>query len=498
MKEILSINLGQCGIQVASCFWEMLSDGITTKSENRFSDPEQVQSYFYNSSDETHQEGSLAAGLPGDIRGVRARCILVDSDLGTISEILQRQQLSLIDSSNIICGTEATGNNWSTAYCSYGPQYRSAMEELLRKTLETCDESFQYFSLTFGIAGGTGSGLGSYMLDVLSDEYGKVHRICNVVTQCSMAAVSPYNTLFCLQHLNDTSTISNFFSNEALLQQSLHSTAQILRHTKKNETRKESGFNQENALISSFLKGFGMATVSRRYPGFNMSSVVNTLTPLPGLNFTCPYMVPNHFIQEGATTEALTNELLKPANRISPIPLKERSLPMAMAIHGGFDTSSLKHIKRLKLRHNMVGWMRDAVKISLTGAFAKDAPAESRKGMYGIANDCSIYHFLKSSLSNFDCLYSKKAFLHHFSDALEEGDFSLARERVNALCSDYEEIAKFTIPPHHLFDEASAGSLGLQLKKVSDEQCCDVWNNVPGLITSDKRHWWDLNGTPLL
>ncbi|CDR94348.1 tubulin, putative [Babesia bigemina] len=497
MKEVLSINLGQCGIQVASCFWEMLANAVRTCSDKPTLDVEQVSSYFSDTNDNLTSDKMSAANREDYMSTLKARCILVDTDLGTISEILQRQHLHHIDSGNIVCGTEATGNNWSTAYCNYGPQYHEAMEELLSTNLEICDESFQYFNLIFGLAGGTGAGLGSYVLDLLSDEYGKVPRVCNVITEGTMAAVSPYNTVFCLKHLNDLSSITNLFSNEALSQQKIESSEQELLNTLKSKPSKEIGFNHENGLISSHLKEFGLATVSKNYPGFNMRSILNTLIPLPGLNLTCPSMAPKNIINEGATTETLINELVRPSNRISPIPQKIKSAPIAMAIHGRFNNDSFKYIKRLKLKHNMVGWNRDAVKISLPGVNYTEDASTKYGGMYGITNDSSISPFLQTSLSNFDRLYSKRAFWHHYSDVFGEDDFSTAREHIERLRADYETTSNFMMPPPHLLNETSLASLGVKVNNLSDKACTDVWNETPGIIESNKQYWWSLNGSPL-
>ncbi|GFE54088.1 tubulin epsilon [Babesia ovis] len=496
MKDILSINIGQCGVQIASCFWESFFKDLKTRSENPTKVLDDVKSFVTHPEIDRSSDYTSLDMSDSFIRKLRAKCILIDTDLSTISEVLQKQQLCQIEGENIICGTEATGNNWSTAFFNHGPLYHDAIEELLASNLEGCDESFQYFNLTFGLSGGTGGGLGSYILDILSDNYSKVHRICNVITQESMAVVSPYNTLFCLQHLNDMSSMTTLFSNEALLRQSSQSTAQILRDSNKDLTNKEYGFNEENAMISSHMKEIGLAAVSDRFPSFTMSSILNTLTPFPELNIMCPCMVPKHYIKEGIATELQTNELIRPCNRISPIPQKERSCPMAMAIYGNFNSSSMKYIKRLKLKHNMVGWMRDAIKISLPGSFAKQT--NKLEGMYGFSNDCALSSFLKTAISNFERLYAKKAFLHHFSDTLDSEDFSTAKDHMEELHTNYTEIAKYMIPPHHLLDETSIASLGVKLEKANDLQCRDPWNNVPGSLNSDKRYWWDLNGKPLL
>ena len=51
----------------------------------------------------------------------------------------------------------------------YGPKYQEDIGEKVRKQVELCD-SLQGFHLTHSLGGGTGSGLGTYILgEVLAD-----------------------------------------------------------------------------------------------------------------------------------------------------------------------------------------------------------------------------------------------------------------------------------------------------------------------------------------
>lgn len=61
------------------------------------------------------------------------------------------------------------GNNWAHGHHFYGPQYRDAILGKVRRTVEGCD-SLQSFLLLHSLGGGTGSGLGTYILQSLADE----------------------------------------------------------------------------------------------------------------------------------------------------------------------------------------------------------------------------------------------------------------------------------------------------------------------------------------
>jgi tubulin epsilon len=77
---------------------------------------------------------------------------------GPLSEVLDTQQL--------VYDVSGAGNNWAHGHHGYGPQYREQLMEKLRRTAEGCD-SLQSFLLLHSLGGGTGSGLGTYILGLL-------------------------------------------------------------------------------------------------------------------------------------------------------------------------------------------------------------------------------------------------------------------------------------------------------------------------------------------
>lgn len=61
------------------------------------------------------------------------------------------------------------GNNWAIGYTMASAQYEHVMEMIDREADNS--DSLEGFVLTHSIAGGTGSGFGSYMLEQLTDRY---------------------------------------------------------------------------------------------------------------------------------------------------------------------------------------------------------------------------------------------------------------------------------------------------------------------------------------
>jgi tubulin epsilon len=67
------------------------------------------------------------------------------------------------------------GNNWAQGHLEYGGMYREELAAKFQRTVEMCD-SLQSFFLLHSLGGGTGSGLGTFILSLLADEYPDVYR----------------------------------------------------------------------------------------------------------------------------------------------------------------------------------------------------------------------------------------------------------------------------------------------------------------------------------
>ena len=124
---------------------------------------------------------------------MKARALLVDMECGPLQETMRGPLGSLFDETQFVMDVYGSGNNFSHGHMMYGPQYRSKFEEGLRKNAEHCD-SLQTFLLTHSLGGGTGSGVGTYILSMLPDLYPEVSRfsICVFPSEGDDVITSPY------------------------------------------------------------------------------------------------------------------------------------------------------------------------------------------------------------------------------------------------------------------------------------------------------------------
>lgn len=71
---------------------------------------------------------------------------------------------------NFIHGQNGAGNNWAKGKYTEGAELSEEIMDQIRKEVELC-EALQGFQLMHSLGGGTGSGLGSNLIDKLSEDY---------------------------------------------------------------------------------------------------------------------------------------------------------------------------------------------------------------------------------------------------------------------------------------------------------------------------------------
>ena len=127
------------------------------------------------------------------------------------------------------------GNNWAQGYSAGEKVYEDLMEMLDREadgsdSLEVSPTSclpiltqswklirYQGFMLLHSIAGGTGSGLGSFLLERLNDRFPKkLIQTYSVFPEASDVVVQPYNSLLAMKRLVNNADSVVVLDNSAL------------------------------------------------------------------------------------------------------------------------------------------------------------------------------------------------------------------------------------------------------------------------------------------
>ena len=159
----------------------------------------------------------------------------------------------------------------------------------------------QGFMLTHSIAGGTGSGLGSFLLERLSDSFPKkIIQTYSVFPGVGDVVVQPYNNILAAKRLIENADSVIMVDN-----------LQLHKLVEQNMDQKEASFRQTNQLASSWVVQdacpsvtakltrssfmvpqvstvMAASTTTLRYPGYmnnDLVSLVSSLIPTPRCHF---------------------------------------------------------------------------------------------------------------------------------------------------------------------------------------------------------------------
>lgn len=257
-RKIISLAIGQCGNQVATSFWSRLclehgidNDGVLQHPEDSLDDRKDI--FFYEADDGRY--------VP--------RSIFIDLEPGVISGI-RRDYPKLYNPENYLILEEGgAGNKWSSGY-DYGTQHYEAISDAIRREAEVTD-SLEGFILCHSIAGGTGSGLGSCLLEHLSDDFKKSTLMNYAVfpeKEGVDVVVEPFNSILSLKRLTQFSDAVVILDNASLFS----IAAKITEKDPLNLDPKA-----VNSLISTVMAA---TTATLRFPSYSNNDMVSLLAPL--------------------------------------------------------------------------------------------------------------------------------------------------------------------------------------------------------------------------
>ncbi|XP_053176949.1 tubulin delta chain [Scomber japonicus] len=185
--SVVTVQLGQCGNQVGHQLFDVIcSDALEAQRTYSCSSCER---FFYRSA-----QGELLA-----------RAVMIDMEPKVINQSLTKAAKSgrwKYGDTSYFHQKQGSGNNWANGYCVHGPRHREVAEELVRREVERCDRLAGLMAM-MSVAGGTGSGVGTYVTQCLRDIYPKSF-ILNHLTWpygTGEVIVQNYNSVLTLAHL---------------------------------------------------------------------------------------------------------------------------------------------------------------------------------------------------------------------------------------------------------------------------------------------------------
>ncbi|XP_035009908.2 tubulin delta chain [Hippoglossus stenolepis] len=186
--SVVTVQLGQCGNQVAHELFDTVCSDAQDGQRKTYCTAS-TERFFHRSS-----HGDLVA-----------RAVLIDMEPKVINHCMNEAAHSgrwRYGDTSHFSQKQGSGNNWANGYCVHGPRHKEVVEELVRREVERCDRLAGLMAM-MSVAGGTGSGVGTFVTQGLRDIYPKSF-ILNHLTwpyETGEVIVQNYNSMLTLAHL---------------------------------------------------------------------------------------------------------------------------------------------------------------------------------------------------------------------------------------------------------------------------------------------------------
>ncbi|XP_057695262.1 tubulin delta chain isoform X1 [Corythoichthys intestinalis] len=186
--SVVTVQLGQCGNQVGLDLFDTLYNDAQAGQKKSYATAS-YERFFHQTKD-----GDLVA-----------RAVLIDMEPKVIKQNFSKTAKSGVwkyDSASSFSQSQGSGNNWANGFCIHGPRHREVMEDLIRREVERCDKLTGFMAM-MSVAGGTGSGVGTYVTQCLRDVYPKSFIVNHLIWpyETGEVTVQDYNSVLTLGHI---------------------------------------------------------------------------------------------------------------------------------------------------------------------------------------------------------------------------------------------------------------------------------------------------------
>lgn len=436
MTQSIVLQVGQCGNQVGCRFWDLvlrehmlLEDASATDNA--------VWNFFR---------------MAENGKEFRARAVMVDMEEGVINSILRTPLGRMLSNHQFVTDVSGSGNNWAVGFHEYGRKYRDKIAERIRKEAEHCS-CLQTFFLLHSLGGGTGSGLGTAVLEMLNEEFPKVFRFDMPVFPSAMDDVvtSPYNTVFALEKITKFADFACPVENKALID-ICNRIIKVKASTKQSITsstgsvlgQKARPFDQMNNIVANLLLHL---TSSARFSGMlnmDMNEICTNLVPHPKLHYLVSSITPLYSLLDVSLPprrlDQMFTDAFSPHHQLVNCDVKGGTMvSCALLARGKVCMADMRrNLDRVQEGLKFVYWNQSGWKTGLCSM----PPVQHPYALLTLSNTSSFHHVLSRLRLDFLKLYNRKAHMHHFVQVphMEESHFQEALASLTNLSADYRLI----------------------------------------------------------
>jgi len=428
-------------------------------AESRYDEP--LGTFFRNVDTRKSPPLSLPVGEgKGKIAALQARAVMIDMEESVVNTLLTGPLKDVFDPSQRVTAVSGSGNNWAVGHYRYGLEYREQISETIRRAAEECD-CLQSFLVLHSMGGGTGSGLGTYVLGLLADEYPDVYRFVTAVfpSESDDVVTSPYNSMLALNQLTEHADCVLPVENAALVDICTKIAAGSAKggrtFAKPGSALSETGavkhpFDSMNNIVAHMLLHL---TASSRFEGslnVDINEISTNLVPFPTMHYLCSGLSPLYALADVSfpprRLDQMFTDAVSPEYQLTKTdPRRGTYLACALMLRGNVEISDVRrNIARLQPTLKFVGWNQDGWKTGLCSR----PPLGQPHALLALSNNTCVGKTFQAVADRYVKLYRQKAYVHHFtSEGMDADELPLAYESCAALVKRYRELEINTAAP---------------------------------------------------
>lgn len=397
------------------------------------------------------------------------RSILIDLEPSVVTKATNK--LPMFNPRNIHLSETGSGaaNNWQHGFV-YGKNHEEELMNMIDREMDKCDNP-SAFQLMHSVAGGTGSGVGSLLLELLNDRYGskKIVTTFSVFPandKTSDVVVQPYNTMLTLKRLIDFGDATFVFDND-----SLHALSNVfIGSGLERNLSSSTAFESANKLISYVAAGISNPLRFPSYMYSSYESIISTIVPTPELKFLLSSIAPYSNIPDVAPAQNYVSlneydvilELLNDKYKLNSYkePLKYISV-LDYVIGRKLDQKEIRRgVLKAQQRLSFVSWAPSTISVVNGKESVFTRQPEKRLSGIQVSNNTSIVHLFEKTIRQYDLLAKRAAYINFYTasnDASERQEvldaFEECKETVRQTVEEYKACTREGYPGEDLFDE---------------------------------------------
>ncbi|VDL57977.1 unnamed protein product, partial [Hymenolepis diminuta] len=418
MPEVISIHVGQAGVQMGNACWELfcLEHGIRADGQMLSETTTGICNDAFNT---FFSETDSGKHVP--------RAVFVDLEPTVIDEVRTGTYRQLFHREQLISGKEDAANNYARGHYTIGKEMVDLVLERVRKLTDNCS-GLQGFIVFHSFGGGTGSGFTSLLLEKLSADYGKKPKLDFSIypaPHISTAIVEPYNSILSTHVTIEHTDVSFLVDNEA-----------IYDICKRNLDIERPTYTNLNRLVNQVVSSL---TASLRFDGalnVDITEFQTNLVPYPRIHFPtisyAPIISSEKAHHEQLTVTEITNACFEPANfMIKCDPRRGKYMACTLMYRGDVIPKDVNAaVATIKTRRTIqfVDWCPTGFKCGINSQPPTAVPggdlAKVMRAVCNISNTTAIAEAWARLDHKFDLMYAKRAFVHWYvGEGMEEGEF---------------------------------------------------------------------------